>query len=623
MPNTLASYLDSLDETPANALQNRDIVAELGQLAQQLEAGSDAQAARHARIEQEVLAASKTLADKVGFHISGVRHDEQGNEYTFGWPDTSGYGEAEYTYLKHRFQSTRNLYLKSEYGLFLYLRKQASRPEEVAALVQVLFELSQQYFELETSGEASKHYVVYAVQSLALAFRIAASRQRDLAVAPHLPILVDYIVATQQRWDATRTGTPMLLGTFTSLVAEQVALFQVAGKLPEFLTKNRQLIETLGTHYRYGAMELAQATASVVRLAKLDARPWQLLVAEQYEKLAEEALATGNSAAVSFTQQGLRLYQELGETAAVERLSRQYQELRTSFELNTVVTQVPAEQVRAQAEEIQQQVAQGTEAQIVLLIAATPMFATIQSVRDYEETATKSFTDLFPTTVEDKHGNPIQIFETEEEKQQFRILNAYGVLSQLGTQTLVQLMLAAYKAGKLNQSGVMAYLADSWLGQPRPVREHGATSLTYPLRLLESGIRIIFQELSRWRAGETDDPDFIAATDSLVLKVEYILRYMCDLLGVTTFRPKKDGIVHEKLLEELLRDLTAYLDPEDLFFIRFHLHEKAGQNLRNRVAHGLLDDNEYGVEKAFIVLSIILKLASYEFKPKEPTTDAE
>lgn len=125
MPDTLASYIASLDATPVNALQNRDIVAEFGQLAQQLEAESDAQTARYARIEQEVLAASKSLADKVGFHISGTQQDEQGNEHTFGWPDTSGYGEAEYAYLKLRFQNTRNLYLKSEYGLFLYLRKQA------------------------------------------------------------------------------------------------------------------------------------------------------------------------------------------------------------------------------------------------------------------------------------------------------------------------------------------------------------------------------------------------------------------------------------------------------------------------------------------------------------------
>ncbi len=621
MPSPLTDYLTVLDATPVAALQSRDVVAEFGRIAEGLEATGDEQAARQARIEQEVMAASKSLEDKIGYHISGVRQDEDGNEHPFGWPDTSAYGPAEYAYIKQRYQATSNLFLKREYGLFLYLRKQAGRPEEVAALVRALFALSQEYFTLEATESPARHYVLFAVQNLALAFRIAASRQRDPAVAATLRPIMDFMLATQQRWDATRTGSPMLLGTFTSMVAEQLNLFQEAGVVPAFLDHNRPLIEALRNTYLHGAMEAAQATAEVAQQAKLDARPWQLLVADYYEQLAAEALARDSSAAVSFTQQALRLYQELGETATAERLAQQYQQLRTAFRLGEVSTEVPAEQVQERTAEIQRLVEQNTEAQLVALLAAAPMFPTIEAVREYEQTAATSLADMFPTVVQDKHGNPVQTFTTEQEKQEFRVLNAYGLLGQLATQSLVQLVVTAYKADKLHASGVMRYLANSWLGQPREVREHGVERTTFPLRLLQSGIQAIFQELDRWRQGETDDPDFIAATDSLVLKVEYVLRYMCGLLGITTFRPKReDGIVHEKLLEELLRDLATHLDPEDLFFIRFYLQEKAGQNLRNRVAHGLMDENEYGIEKALLVLVMLLKLAGYVFKPRKTET---
>ena len=70
----------------------------------------------------------------------------------------------------------------------------------------------------------------------------------------------------------------------------------------------------------------------------------------------------------------------------------------------------------------------------------------------------------------------------------------------------------------------------------------------------------------------------------------------------------------EKLLDELLADLKGKLEEEDRFFIKFFLSEKAGYNLRNRVAHGIMDDDEYGVENVFLVLTMILKLASYEFR---------
>ena len=620
MSNPLADYLVIMEAAPVAALQNRDVVAEFGRIAEELEAADDEQLARQARIEQEVMGASKSLEGKIGYHISGVRQDEEGNEQPFGWPDTSAYGPAEYAYLKQRFQATTNLFLRREYGLFLYLRKQGGRPEEVATLVSDLFALSREYFRLEAGESPARHYLLFAVQNLALAFRIAANRQRDAVVAALLPPMLDFLLVTQQHWDATRPGSPMLLGTFTSLVAEQLHLFQQADLLLTFLDQNRPLIEVLRRLYLHGAMEVAQATAEVAQQAKLDARPWQLLVADYYEQLAVEALARQSSAAVSFTQQALRLNQELGEAVAVERLARQYQELRTAFHLDEVVAEVPVEQVQARMAEVQRLVEQNSEAQLVALLAAAPMFPAIQAVRDYEQTAATSFTDMFPTVVQDKHGNPVQTFTTKQEKQEFRVLNAYGLLGQLATQTLVQLVVTAYKADKLHLTDVMHYLADSWLGQPREVREHGVEKTTFPLRLLESGLRAVFLELDRWRRGETDEPDFIAATDSLVLKVEYVLRYMCELLDITTFRPKReDGIVHEKLLDELLRDLTPHLDPDDLFFIRFYLQEKAGQNLRNRVAHGLMDENEYGIEKALLVLVILLKLASYSFTSRETT----
>ncbi|UOQ69584.1 DUF4209 domain-containing protein [Hymenobacter volaticus] len=181
----------------------------------------------------------------------------------------------------------------------------------------------------------------------------------------------------------------------------------------------------------------------------------------------------------------------------------------------------------------------------------------------------------------------------------------------------MKLMLEAYKVDKFSAEGVLQHLATTWIGEPRPVREHGRESSTQPLRLLIPGVRVLFSELDAWRTGRAEEPNFIAATDSLVLKVEYLLRYLCDLLGIPTFRPKRDGVVHEKLLDELLRDLSedGRLDADDLFYIRFYLQEKVGQNLRNRIAHGLMDETEYGLENAFLVLTMILKLANYEFRP--------
>ncbi|UOQ69464.1 hypothetical protein [Hymenobacter volaticus] len=427
MPNILASYLRELDERQADVTEHHEITSHLGGLAQELEAEQQLDLARNARIEQEVLAASKRLDSGIGYQISQTHTAPDGSTQEVGWPDTSAYGPAEYEYLKSRIQATSNLYLRSEYGLFLYLRKKAGHPDQVAALVQTLLQLSTHYF-LRDDADPTLHYTLHAVQALSLAFRIATSRQRDPAVAIVLPAVVDAIMAHHEAWDATRRATPMLLGTFTTLVAEQPALFQRDGYLDAFLKKNRQDIDILGQQYRYGAMELAQATAQLAKQTKRDVRPWQQLVAQQYELLSQEADNQGNSTAVTFTQQALRLYQELNDSDAEARLQRQYQDWRTKFGLAQVSTPLPAEEQQVRLAAIMEHVEQGTPADLLTVMTLTPMFPSLAAVRAYEQTTYKSFLDSLPITIQDKLGNPVQQFHTEAEKQEFRVLQAYGLL---------------------------------------------------------------------------------------------------------------------------------------------------------------------------------------------------
>ena len=69
----------------------------------------------------------------------------------------------------------------------------------------------------------------------------------------------------------------------------------------------------------------------------------------------------------------------------------------------------------------------------------------------------------------------------------------------------------------------------------------------------------------------------------------------------------------EKTLDNLLDDLQGKISDNDHFFIKFILTEKAGYNLRNRIAHGLMDNVDYGLEYPIFSLIVILKLSNYQF----------
>lgn len=111
----------------------------------------------------------------------------------------------------------------------------------------------------------------------------------------------------------------------------------------------------------------------------------------------------------------------------------------------------------------------------------------------------------------------------------------------------------------------------------------------------------------------------VSVTDSFVLKAEYFLREVCQLLRVPTFKPnpRQSGIIMEKTLDDLLTGLEGKLTDDDHFFIRFILTEKAGYNLRNRIAHGLMDNTEYSLEYTLLSIIIILKLSNYQFISKK------
>ena len=611
----LQNYLSYIDTASEDVKDNHSITSRLGELAQQLTEIEELASARLARIEQEVLAASKQLDKGVGYNISGTRKDEQGVEHEFGWPDTSGYGEFEYAYVRQRYQASPNHYLKSEYGLFLYLRKQLRTNEEVRGLAATLFQLGSSYIAKHQVGGERSHYAMHAMEVLRKAFQLANTRKSDVSVAELLREIVDYLVELHSIWPLESRSTLMVLASITRLFTEYYRSLTGPEQAEALLEQDWRGVHELAQTYRHGAIELAADAAELAVKAQGDRVRWLSFQAQQLEALAQEAEAQHNMTAVTFTERALRIYRQVKDQTNSQRMEQEYQRLRTRFALTQTRTQMPDEATRALMEYIDEIVRLKDAQEILTELCLTPMFHSLDKVSEAAQAQRDSFMDMLPTSLEDKHGNTVQTFYTEEEKEQFRFLNTYSLLAQLSTQTLVKLMLEAFKAGKLTASAIEEFLQRSWLGEPRMVESSGQQTQTQPLRLVMSGVRLLFHELEAWRQEPDYEPDFIASTDSLTLKVEYILRYICVRLQMPTFKMREGTeVTMEKLLDELLADLKGKLEEEDRFFIKFFLSEKAGYNLRNRIAHGLMDDDEYGVENVFLVLTMILKLASYEFR---------
>jgi hypothetical protein len=111
----------------------------------------------------------------------------------------------------------------------------------------------------------------------------------------------------------------------------------------------------------------------------------------------------------------------------------------------------------------------------------------------------------------------------------------------------------------------------------------------------------------------------VLAIDSLTLKIEGLLRDMCEFSGIATFYQTKDkkgrNIVREKDLHALLHEdkIKELFDEDDLLFFRFLLVEQAGLNLRHRIAHSLLYFREYSIDLMHLLMLALLRIGKYDF----------
>lgn len=89
--------------------------------------------------------------------------------------------------------------------------------------------------------------------------------------------------------------------------------------------------------------------------------------------------------------------------------------------------------------------------------------------------------------------------------------------------------------------------------------------------------------------------DFFTSTHIIIPQIENSIRELLwQNQGVITSK-LKNGIQHENDLNTMLyvTDITSIFDEDTLFDLRGLLIEDAGSNLRNRMAHGLISDNEF------------------------------
>lgn len=353
---------------------------------------------------------------------------------------------------------------------------------------------------------------------------------------------------------------------------------------------------------------------------------WILRIAQHYEammKLHEK----GPNVALVFCMRAIQNYKRIHDAEKVKELERSYTELKDSMEFHTSKVEIDiTEGVRESRKFARDFVKKATSEEIIgCLISDQSFLPTYQEIREsVKEQFKKSPTlHLLPKVIHDRDGNVAQHFDSDEEKEYHSILESYELQLRVGHIHLINAVLVeAILERKLTINVLLNCLNKScWYGKNLARSLPNGRTYTYNwLDLIAPALNEYFLQMDFHLADPVvNSPNFVLSLDSLTLKIEGLFRDLCRSSGVTTSRQRQDNsgrnITVEKDIDALLREdaIEGLFDEDDLLFFKFVLVEKAGYNLRHKIAHSLMSFQDYNWFYMNLMILVLLRLGKYNF----------
>lgn len=552
--------------------------------------------------------------NKLGPTFTGT--NEKG-EY-FEYPSLKMWTDDEFNYLIKREKQTKNPHLKAKYSHILWLSPKKHLRFATDALTQyrkIIRELNS--FVWESDEKRDVHFLRHNISN-AFHLCISTSKQNEIDKIKKLilPISKKFRIDSDKTYINIELVQLMLNNP---KVFKQVDFKNLEKSCFKYAEKQTSL------HSKIDILKVADKVSTKLAIRN---SIYQELIAKAYVDLSQEREDGTNIAAISFCQDAITYYKKLKNTVKVKELEERYKHLKQTMHLGEIKHEFDLTETVKELKKIADEVLKKPTDNIIAFLMYSPLiFPPYQHLYDeaIKQKKETSFQFLFGTALYDEFGHTSAHYNDEDEKVHFAIMQNFGFRIRMSSLILLHgIIFRAVEKNKLSSSSFLNFIRNnSWLGQDITItyKQNKAKNFNW-LQTLAPGINDFFSQIYFLYQNPFNVPNFVLAVDSLSIKIEGILRDICELRGVTTFFQADDGkgrsIVKEKDINALLREETIKntLSKDDLMLLRFLLVDKVGLNLRNKVAHTLIRNADgYGLQHMLLLIVVILKLAKNEYAP--------
>ena len=218
----------------------------------------------------------------------------------------------------------------------------------------------------------------------------------------------------------------------------------------------------------------------------------------------------------------------------------------------------------------------------------------------------------------DINGNANKGNDALDEK--IMLLNFYQMELDFKTNPFLhKLFTKGIQSGKLTAINLIEHLAkDTWIGNPYYIQDQqNRDRIKSWISLLAPAIIELFAQIQASGSSSSYKPSFILAIDSLVLKIEGLLRFFLYQSGIKTTVAKLKK-VELMTLNQLLESegFKQYFNADDQLFFEYLFGGEGGLDIRNNVAHRFYDDENYHIMIGILIIAAVLRISKYNFKWK-------
>ncbi len=537
----------------------------------------------------------------------------------FRYPDQSKISDAELDHIEKRLEFTLNPVLKARYSHILWgsNRKHAKYAKTAIDAYLELVKIYEKKDKIEEQAHYGLDVLDSIIEASLLGFKIKYK-------VDEIRSEIDRLV---KKFDFDSSCSFVMRSRLIKHMLDNSTNFPNVcfGGFPEVCCHLAEKLFKEGNYHN--AIDIYKIGKKVDNKLGKETHNWNKSIAESYEGLMNER-EVSDPAAVSFCQNASEYYRKIGDKNKTQELEKKYDCLKGKQHFGTFSTEINLTEHVNHCRSIAQKLCSDDPEKIIaILIFNKDVLPRLKDMEKNAQESSKSMVlqNIVPSVIVDQHGHTAEHFSTEDEKRYYGILQQYSYSMQLEKQILIdQIFLEAVKCNKINLDLIMCHFEKhSWYGKNITKRFPGGNVTYNWLNLIAPSLNDYFMKMYTFFSQPEYRPDFILAMDSLCLKIEGLVRDICAFSGITTFYQAKDNngrnVVRERDINWLLREeaIKSKFDEDDLLFFKFILVEKAGLNLRHKIAHCLMDYSEYNLSCMHLLILILLKLGKYDFVKSE------